>query len=198
LAVPKYFSFFDRFDFSFPRQINQKELKEIENIVNAVITSSYPIHYDYIPLSQAKEIYGLRVVPGEMYPDPVRVLSVGPFIQDLLSEPKKETWKDYSVEFCGGIHLQNTKEAEYFTIVEETAVAKGIRRISAFTKDIAKDVHSFSEKVFSEMIVVENQVQRLKLQKQKKKSVITQESLNEVEEQLTVLRYSFHFSKLYF
>ena len=66
----------------------------------------------------------------QVYPDPVRVISVGPPVGSLLSNPKDEQWRGSSIEFCGGTHLSNTREAEAFVITEETAVAKGIRRIS--------------------------------------------------------------------
>lgn len=82
----------------------------------------------------------MRAVFGEVYPDPVRVISVG---------------TDTSVEFCGGTHLENTKEAEAFTIIEETAVAKGIRRISAVTKDAAKRAIAEGEKFESLILETE-------------------------------------------
>ena len=75
----------------------------------------------------------MRAVFGETYPDPVRVVSVGPTVAALLSDPKQPTWMGHSIEFCGGTHLTNTQEAEAFVIVEETAVAKGIRRVSGVT-----------------------------------------------------------------
>eukprot|EP00747_Dinoflagellata_sp_TGD_P116129 gnl/TRDRNA2_/TRDRNA2_172296_c2_seq3.p1 gnl/TRDRNA2_/TRDRNA2_172296_c2~~gnl/TRDRNA2_/TRDRNA2_172296_c2_seq3.p1 ORF type:complete len:255 (+),score=70.25 gnl/TRDRNA2_/TRDRNA2_172296_c2_seq3:3-767(+) len=55
--------------------------------------------------------------------------------------------KDSSVEFCGGTHLGNTAEAEAFAILEETAVAKGIRRITAVTKDSAKQAAAEGKKI---------------------------------------------------
>lgn len=54
-------------------------------------------------------------------------------VEELLSDPLKLAWREHSVEFCGGTHLQNTKEAVDFSIVEETSIAKGIRRITALT-----------------------------------------------------------------
>jgi alanyl-tRNA synthetase len=63
--------------------------------------------------------------PRQVYPDPVRVISVGPSVKDLIQDPKKDSWRSSSVEFCGGTHLSNTKEAVAFVLTEETAVAKG-------------------------------------------------------------------------
>ena len=86
-----------------------------------------------MPLEQAKAISGLRAVFGEAYPDPVRVVSVGQPVSAMLADPSSALWGESSVEFCGGTHLTNTAEAQAFVIVEESAVAKGVRRISAVT-----------------------------------------------------------------
>jgi len=76
-----------------------------------------------MPLDEAKAFPGVRAMFGEVYPDPVRVVMVG---------------EDCSVEFCGGTHISNTADAEAFVLTEESAVAKGIRRITAITRDAAK------------------------------------------------------------
>ena len=94
-------------------------------------------------MKSAQSIPGLRAVFGEQYPDPVRVVSVGIPIPDLLGGATTTSTTtagfgyDVSVEFCGGTHLENTKDAQAFVITEETAVARGIRRISAITGDNA-------------------------------------------------------------
>lgn len=90
-----------------------------------------------VGLEKAKKIAGLRAVFGEVYPDPVRVISVGQPVDTLLSNPANDEWASYSVEFCGGTHLTNTAQAESFVVVEETAIAKGIRRVSAVTGEVA-------------------------------------------------------------
>ena len=62
----------------------------------------------------------------QAYPDPVRVVSVGKSVEDLLADPEsKENYK-YSVEFCGGTHTKNTSEARSFAIVGETGVGQGM------------------------------------------------------------------------
>ncbi|KAG2427688.1 hypothetical protein HYH02_014520, partial [Chlamydomonas schloesseri] len=71
---------------------------------------------------------------GEVYPDPVRVVSIGRSVADLLADPKAEANAAYSVEFCGGTHLANTKEAEAFALLSEEGIAKGVRRIVAVTR----------------------------------------------------------------
>lgn len=79
----------------------------------------------------AKSLYGLRAVFGEVYPDPVRVVSVGLPVGQMAEDPGREEWATSSVELCGGTHVSNTREAAAFVVTEETAVAKGIRRVIA-------------------------------------------------------------------
>ncbi len=111
-----------RFDFSHKKALKAKELREVEELCQKSVADSETVTAEVVPLAEAKEIEGVRAVFGEVYPDPVRVVSIG---------------SDTSIEFCGGTHVSNTAEAESFVIVEETAVAKGIRRISAVTKGLA-------------------------------------------------------------
>jgi alanyl-tRNA synthetase len=106
-------------------------------MVNADIASDLPVHFDYVPQEQALKINGLRAVFGEKYPPVVRVVAIGRSVQDLVANPADERWKDMSIEFCGGIHLSKTGDAEGFVIVSEEAVAKGVRRITALTGQAA-------------------------------------------------------------
>jgi alanyl-tRNA synthetase len=140
-----------RFDFNSPKALTKDEIREVERIVNNCINESYPVSSRKVPLSIAKKVTGLRAVFGEVYPDPVRILSIGPSIDDLLSSPEDSRWKEYSIELCGGRHIQSTNEAEAFTIIEEIGISKGIRRIIAVTKDIAKSVLQQSNNVLKEL-----------------------------------------------
>ena len=107
------------------------ELAKVEAICRDHIARAMPIFSAEVPLAQAREIEGLRAVFGETYPDPVRVVSVGRSVDDLLSNPKEASNRGFSIEFCGGTHLSNTSEGGAFVILSEEAVAKGIRRIVA-------------------------------------------------------------------
>jgi len=125
-----------RFDFSCKKALSLKQLRKVETICQKAICESVPVSSKVMPLKEAQSIEGVRAVFGEDYPDPVRVVSVG---------------VDNSIEFCGGTHILNTAEAEAFAIIEETSVAKGIRRITAVTKGLAlkaiEEGNSFKETV---------------------------------------------------
>lgn len=123
-----------RFDFSHTGgALSPEQLAEVETIVQGAIAAALPVSSKVVPLEEAKAINGLRAVFGEVYPDPVRVIAVGQEVDALLADPARDEWGGLSVEFCGGTHLRNTKEAGGFVLVEETAVAKGIRRVSGVT-----------------------------------------------------------------
>jgi alanyl-tRNA synthetase len=120
-----------RFDFSHKKALSIEELRKTEEYCQKVVSDAQTVTAKTMALAEAQEIDGCRAVFGEVYPDPVRVVTVG---------------DDTSIEFCGGTHISNTAEAEAFVLVEETAVAKGIRRISAVTKDAARQAIKEGEK----------------------------------------------------
>eukprot|EP01039_Chlorochromonas_danica_P010133 gene10133-11215_t len=144
-----------RFDFASSRGLTVEELMEVERRLNVIIRQSLPVYQDVVPLAQAKAIHGLRAVFGEVYPDPVRVLAIGADLSAVLSTPSLEDWIDYSIEFCGGTHMHNTKEAGEIIIVEESAVARGIRRITALTGDAATAVRSRSHDLLNQISLLE-------------------------------------------
>jgi len=127
-----------RFDLSHHAQITDEQLARIEDLVNKMVAADLPVHTKVVEKNQALEINTLRAVFGEQYPDHVRVVSIGVPVEDLLANPKNPGWMQYSVEFCGGTHLKRTSEVGRFRFVEESAVAKGIRRVVGVTGDRAK------------------------------------------------------------
>jgi alanyl-tRNA synthetase len=111
-----------RFDFSYNKALNVEQLQAIESFCQAVVAEDVAVSSQVLPLAEAQVLNGVRAVFGEVYPDPVRVITVG---------------EDTSIEFCGGTHVKRTGEAKSFCLIEETAVAKGIRRITAVTQQAA-------------------------------------------------------------
>ncbi|CAK7205919.1 Alanine--tRNA ligase [Sporothrix eucalyptigena] len=126
-----------RFDFSHKAAVALPEIKKIEAMSNEDIRRNLKVFYKDVDLASAREIEGLRAVFGETYPDPVRVVSIGKDIDEMLKEPKNLEWRQYSVEFCGGTHVEQTGQIKDLIVVEESGIAKGIRRIVAYTGDAA-------------------------------------------------------------
>lgn len=136
-----------RFDFTQSGAVTPEQLGEAEAIVRKAIKDDLPVHADLAPLEKAREISGLRAVFGEVYPDPVRVVSIGASVDDLLADPGNEKWANLSVEFCGGTHLVRTGEAREFALTQEEAVAKGIRRVVALTGGAAMAAHAAADQL---------------------------------------------------
>eukprot|EP00604_Paraphysomonas_vestita_P001745 CAMPEP_0174822746 /NCGR_PEP_ID=MMETSP1107-20130205/18190_1 /TAXON_ID=36770 /ORGANISM="Paraphysomonas vestita, Strain GFlagA" /LENGTH=926 /DNA_ID=CAMNT_0016042605 /DNA_START=308 /DNA_END=3088 /DNA_ORIENTATION=- len=137
-----------RFDFSWNGSLTADEIQQIETIVTETIQNGLTVYSQNVPLAAAQNICSLRSVFGERYPDPVRVLSVGVDVNELIANPTNPTWRNHSVEFCGGTHLKNTSQAEVFVIIEEFGIAKGIRRITGLTRDGAKQAKLLASSIF--------------------------------------------------
>ncbi len=103
-----------RFDFSHAKALNDEELEKVEDLVNAQIFKHLNSHVEHMPLNQAKD-KGALALFGEKYAENVRVVS----------------FKEASIELCGGIHVENTGLIGGFRIVKESGVSSGVRRIEA-------------------------------------------------------------------
>jgi alanyl-tRNA synthetase len=140
-----------RFDFSHKSAVTPEELRKIEDLSNEDIRKDQQVYYKDVELALAREIEGCRAVFGETYPDPVRVVSIGQEIDAMLADPKNKEWRKYSVEFCGGTHNDKTGLIKDLIIVEESGIAKGIRRIVAYTGDAAhaaqREAKFFAERI---------------------------------------------------
>lgn len=140
-----------RFDFSHKQGVSLPELDKVEKLCSKYVKDNQTVFYKDVPLEKARAICGVRAVFGETYPDPVRVVSIGVPVDDLVSDPDNKKWHEYSIEFCGGTHVGKTGEIRELVIVEESGIAKGIRRIVAVTGSAAHDVqrvaHTFSQRL---------------------------------------------------
>ena len=112
LVEPDYL----RFDFTHFSAVTPEELRQVEDAVNEAVLTGYPVTVEELPIAEARA-KGATALFGEKYGDVVRVVSMG----------------DYSVELCGGTHLNNTARVGAFHISSEGSVASGVRRIEATT-----------------------------------------------------------------
>ncbi|KAL8946032.1 MAG: hypothetical protein Q9222_007514 [Ikaeria aurantiellina] len=140
-----------RFDFSHKNAVSDAELERIEDISTRYIRQNCTVYAKDVPLATARQIAGVRAVFGETYPDPVRVVSVGVEVEELLRDVGSESWRGVSVEFCGGTHVARTTDIKELVILEEAGIAKGIRRIIAVTGKDADEVKRVAD-VFDERL----------------------------------------------
>jgi len=126
---PEYF----RFDFNSDRQVTAEELKKVSDIVNTQISAKLPVYSQSLELGKGQKIFGLRAVFGEVYPDPVKIVSVGKSLADVLADPSNPEWANFSIEFCGGTHLRNTSEVVAFEILSEEGLGQSTRRVECVT-----------------------------------------------------------------
>ena len=117
-----------RFDFSHPKALSGVELERVESQVNAVIRQNGDVSTRLMPTEEAISA-GAEALFGEKYGNEVRVLSMG----EDNGGPMP-----YSVELCGGTHVRRLGDIGLFTILAETAVASGVRRIEAMTSEAAR------------------------------------------------------------
>ncbi len=107
-----------RFDFSHGKPLSKEEISKIESIVNREMLSNVEVTTEIMELDKAMES-GAQALFGEKYDDEVRVLSMGE--------------KSFSVELCGGTHVDRTGDMGLFIIVNQSSVASGIRRVEALS-----------------------------------------------------------------
>ena len=105
-----------RFDFTHFSAMTAEELQRVEDLVNAKIAEHIPVVTEVMTQEEAKQT-GAMALFGEKYGEKVRVVSMG----------------DFSKEFCGGTHVENTGDIMAFKIISENGVAAGVRRIEALT-----------------------------------------------------------------
>ncbi|RIM90304.1 alanine--tRNA ligase [Staphylococcus xylosus] len=127
-----------RFDFSHFGPMTQDEIDQVERRVNEEIWNSIEVNIQEMPIEEAKQI-GAMALFGEKYGDVVRVVNMAPF----------------SIELCGGIHVNNTSEIGLFKIVSESGTGAGVRRIEALT---GKSAFLYLETIQTQFNAVKTQV----------------------------------------
>ena len=124
-----------RFDFSHPKAVTEAELAIIEMQVNDEILANSQVGKEVMPIEEAKE-RGAVALFGEKYGDQVRIVTMG---------------GKFSVEFCGGCHVNRTGDIGFFKIISEAGVSAGVRRIEAVTGGGAYDFIKDREQVLNEL-----------------------------------------------
>ncbi len=121
-----------RFDFTHYTAVSREELRKIEDLVNSKILSNLPVEAVEMPLEEARAL-GAAALFGEKYGDIVRVVKMG----------------EFSLELCGGTHLDQTAEVGLFKLLGESSVGSGLRRVEAVTGDGAlKYINAREEQLF--------------------------------------------------
>ncbi|MCI6612893.1 MAG: alanine--tRNA ligase [Clostridiales bacterium] len=121
-----------RFDFTHFEAITPEQLSQVEWMVNDAILEGYPVVTEVLPIEEAKK-KGAVAMFGEKYGETVRVVEMG----------------DFSMEFCGGTHLDNSAKAGPFRIKSESSVASGVRRMEATTGRLSLESMEKSHGVLS-------------------------------------------------
>ena len=146
-----------RFDFTHYSAVTAEELAKIDAIVQSAVLEGYNIDVREMPIDEAKAM-GAMALFSEKYGDTVRVVNMG----------------DYSIELCGGTHLNNTAKVGPFRIESEASVASGVRRIEAITgKACLNEMEVARQRVYNACAILktkpaelatklENQVEEIK------------------------------------
>ncbi|MFW3532395.1 alanine--tRNA ligase [Staphylococcus caprae] len=127
-----------RFDFSHFGPMSQEEIDQVERRVNEEIWRGIDVRIQEMSIDEAKSM-GAMALFGEKYGDIVRVVNMAPF----------------SIELCGGIHVNNTSEIGLFKIVSESGTGAGVRRIEALT---GKSAFLYLEDIQSKFNTIKNNV----------------------------------------
>ena len=129
-----------RFDFSHSTPVTEEELKQVEAQVNHEILANSIVEKEVMPISEAKT-KGALALFGEKYGDEVRVVTMG---------------GEYSVEFCGGCHVNRTGDIGLFKVASETGISAGVRRIEAVTGKGALTLVENEEQTLKQIMGVTN------------------------------------------
>lgn len=131
-----------RFDFTHFARLSPEEIKDVETMVNEQLRRNLPkTHHRNIPFEEAKKM-GALMFFGDKYGDKVNVVQFG----------------DFTMEFCGGTHVNNSSEIGLFKIISEASIASGVRRIEAIT---GANIEKFIEQQFENIKNYEQKIEEL-------------------------------------
>ena len=161
-----------RFDFSHPKPITEIDLSRIENTANKIIKQNCKVNISITPYKKALE-KGAMALFGEKYEDEVRVVSMG----------KNDNKSVFSMELCGGTHVNNTGEINNVKIVKQSSVAAGIRRIEVLNgNDLSNYIKDKKQNQLIREKEEENKKTKQQLEEKKKNISLEDPSKNIIEE----------------
>ena len=165
-----------RFDFSHYSAVTPEEMAKIDSIVQSAVLEGYPVSVKEMPIEEAKAM-GAMALFSEKYGETVRVVNMG----------------GYSIELCGGTHLDNTAKVGPFRIESEGSVASGVRRIEAITgKECLAQMELARQRVYDACAILktkpaelavklESQVEEIKTLKKTIESIKAKETAGEAD-----------------
>ncbi|MCK8818095.1 alanine--tRNA ligase [Natroniella sulfidigena] len=173
-----------RFDFTHFEAVTKEQLRKVEEVVNQKIIANLAMKIEKMELEQAKEV-GATALFGEKYGEQVRVVKIG----------------DYSLELCGGTHVDQTGEIGFFKILDESGIAAGVRRIEAVTgqeglnyvqqqedmiADVATKLKANPDEIVDKVVSLQNELKSLEKEitslKDKLASSQSEDLISKVEE----------------
>ncbi|KAI5170677.1 alanyl-tRNA synthetase [Nematocida sp. LUAm3] len=139
-----------RFDFSWGSPLTPQEIKETEDTMNYIVNSNLKVSSELLPKHEALRIPRLKYMKDEEYPEHVRVTLIG-------TDPSTR-----SSELCGGTHLSNTSEIKKISILSETGISRGVRRIVALCGDEALKAEELAKQIEEYPLSSQQEAQRVR------------------------------------
>lgn len=116
-----------RFDFNYEKKLTNEELEKVQNIVNEKIKENLPVHFEFIDTEKARKMGAIGLFM-DTYGEKSKIYFIGPAEQDPTAKP-------YSIEFCGGPHVDFTGELKSFKIIKQENLGKNQKRLYALVSD---------------------------------------------------------------
>uniref|UniRef100_A0A2K5Z4Y3 Alanine--tRNA ligase n=1 Tax=Mandrillus leucophaeus TaxID=9568 RepID=A0A2K5Z4Y3_MANLE len=138
-----------RLDVTTQTTLTPEQLRAVENTVQEAVQQDKPVYMEEVPLALTAQVPGLRCL-DEVYPDPVRVVSVGVPVAHAL-DPASQAALQTSVELCCGTHLLRTGAVGDLVIIGDRQLSKGTTRLLAITGEQAQQARELGQNLAQEV-----------------------------------------------